>query len=260
MTSKGRTVWLWWWLGVLVAGCSPTFFQVSTPQAPTPPLLNMTLPVLTPTPILRLLRTPSLATVTRVFATPLPLLLSSPSCYETPAGSAWCLGLVRNPLTVPVDQVVVRIYLVKADGTGLAEKETRIARSILPPGGTSPYAVLFSSMPAESAGPVAILVSTRSSPAAQTELLQTRELQSAMHASGYHIQGIISNSSPVPVHDLSLIATLFDSAGRVTGYRQLIWSPDQQLAPGESRYFELDVIPQGRGTTGAEVIAEGSPR
>ncbi len=151
MSSKGCTLWFWWWLGVLVAGCSPTFFQVSTPQAPTPPLLNLTLPHPTATPILRLLRTPGLATMTRVFATPFPLLLESPTCYETPAGSVWCLGLVRNELTVPVDQVVVRVYLVKADGTPLAEQDVRVARSVLPPGGISPYRALFASMPPQSA-------------------------------------------------------------------------------------------------------------
>lgn len=260
MSSKGRTLWLWWWLGVLVAGCSPTLFQVSTPQAPTPSLLNMTLPLPTPTPILRLLRTPGLATVTRAFATPFPLFLNPPTCYETPAGSVWCLGLVRNELAVPVDQVVVRVYLVKTDGTPLADNEVRVARSVLPPGGTSPYGVLFAAMPAESAGPVAILISAKAAPAGQTALLPTRGLQGEMRESGYHVQGIVSNPAQVSAYGLSLIATLFDATGRVTGYRQMTWPPDQRLAPGESRSFELDVIPQGRGTTRAEVVAEGSTR
>jgi hypothetical protein len=220
----------------------------------------MTLPRPTPTPILRLLRTPGLATVTRVFATPPSLFLAVPACYETPAGSVWCLGLVRNQLAVPVDQVVVQVYLVKADGTPLADKEVRVARSVLPPGGTSPYGVLFPSMPAESAGPVAILVSARSNAADPIAPLQTRDMQGEMRASGYHVQVIVSNPAQVPAHDVSLVTTLFDSTGRVTGYRQSVWPPTQQLAPGESRPFELDVIPQGRGTVRAEVSAEGSTR
>ena len=169
MRSNGRAVWLWCWLGVLVAGCATAVFSGSTSQSPTPALLGLTFPFATPTPVLRLLRTPTSRTLTPlatnmvgltwVMPTPLPMPLTPPTCYETPVGSLWCLGLVHNGLTVGVSQLIVRVYLVNAEGTGLAQQETALALSTLLPDEAVPYGVLFGSIPEGSLGPVAVLVS-----------------------------------------------------------------------------------------------------
>ncbi len=259
MRSNGRAMWLWWWLGVLVAGCGPNLFQTATPPAPLPPLLSPTLPFATPSPILRLLRTPDPSTVTRVIATPLPVSVNSPTCYETPVGSVWCLGLVRNQLAVSIEQVIIRVYLVKADGTPLVTKEIRTARSVLLPGGMSPYGVLFDAMPAESAGPVAALVSAREATGQPSSLvpLEVRDVRGDPRESGYHVGGTLANPAGTPVRDLLLVVTLLDANEHVTGFRQMAWPPEQTLGPGDSLPFELDVIPQGRGTTRVEASAEG---
>jgi hypothetical protein len=261
--SNGRVVWLWWWLGVLVASCGQSVLPGSTAQVPTPPLLSLTLPLATPTPILRLLRTPTLRAtglvqVTRT-ATPLPLPVVPPACYETPAGSLWCLGLVRNELSVPIDQVIVRVYLVRADGTALDAKDASAVRVVLEPGAASPYGVLFNTVPEGTAGPVGVLISANTSNGQASHFVDVavRDVQSDVRASGFHVSGKLINKTPTALRQLSLVVTLLDDGGRVVGFRELRWSPDQTLGPAAALPFELDAVPQGRGASRVEVSAEG---
>jgi hypothetical protein len=262
--SNGRVVWLWWWLGVLVASCGQSVIPGSTTQAPTPPLLNLTLPLATPTPILRLLRTPTLRAtglmpVTRVVSTPVPLSIAPPACYETPVGSLWCLGLIRNELSVPIEQVVIRVYLVNADGTALSMQEARAVQSVLEPDAASPYGVLFNTVPDNAAGPVALVVNANQTNKHTSPVvgLEVRDMHSEAQQAGYQVSGKLVNAASKAVRQLSLVVTLLDGKERVTGFRQFRWSSDQTLLPGDSLSFNLDAAPQGPGTVRVEVSAEG---
>ncbi len=259
---NGRNVWWWCWLGVLVAGCSQTIVSNPTSAAPTLTLLRFTPQWVTPTPTPRLLRTPTLRT-TSVMAmtlapTPLPLPIAAPDCYETPVGGLWCLGLVRNGLIDPIEQVIIRIYLVSADGTALAERDAPTALAVLPPGEMSPYGVLFDRIPAGSVGPVAVLLSaSKANPSGDKgPVLQVQALQGENRDSAFHVTGALVNVGTAAATQLRLVVTLLDSAGRVTGFRQWHWPPDQALLPGERLPFSLDIIPQGLGTQRFEASAE----
>ncbi len=264
MRSNGRSVWLWWWLGVLVAGCSQHVLPGLPSPAPTPSLLSFTQALATPTPILRLLRTPTLrltgigttARTATLFATPLPVMVNPPYCYETPAGSLWCLGLVRNNLTVAVQQVIIRIYLVNAEGTALAEQDTHTARLMLAPGETSPYGALFNAIPEGSIGPVAVLVNA-SETTQIYELLEVRNVKSQLRNSGYHVTGTLLNTTGATIREPALVITLYDAAGRVTGFRLWRWPGDQILMPGASLPFDMEALPQGMNTTRIQASAEG---
>ena len=65
------------------------------------------------------------------------------------------------------------------------------------------------------------------------------------------------NKNGKALDNLSVVATLYDSKGNVTGFRQVNLPANQSLASGSSLPFSLDVIPQGMGTTHIEVSAEG---
>jgi hypothetical protein len=260
--SNGRVVWLWWWLGVLVAGCAHSLVPGSTTQAPTPPLLSLTLPLATPTPILRLLKTPTLRATglvaTGAVSTPLPLSLAPPTCYETPVGSLWCLGLIHNELSVPIDQLIIRVYLVKADGTALSVQDVRAARVFLEPGAVSPYGALFETIPDGTTGPVVMLASANQSDMQSMHFarVEVRDVHTEAGQAGYRISGRLVNPNSVTVQQPSAVVTLFDGSGRVTGFRQMQWPEQQTLQPGESLSFNLDVTAQGPGTTRAEASAE----
>jgi hypothetical protein len=184
--------------------------------------------------------------------------LAPPNCYETPVGSLWCLGLIRNEQTFPVEQVVIRVYLVRADGTAIAAKDAAAARVTLPPQSTSPYGVLFEAVP-DGVGPVAVLISAnqRLDWTEGALPVQVRDIQSSDRDGGYHVTGTLVNTTNTALQQLSVIVTLFDGQGRVTGYRQSRLPPNQSLAPGDKIPFAVDVIPQGLGTVRTDASAEG---
>lgn len=262
---RGVWRWVWCWLSVLAAGCGQGAMLTPITVSPSSTLPGYTHTPPTITPILRVLRTPSLAATVAHMATlnpsltPQPLTLDPPTCHETPVGSLWCLGLVRNSLALPVETVIVRIYLVTFDGNALSQNDTLIARSALRPGESAPYGVLFDHIPGGYAGPVAALLSAN--PAnnldARSIVLDIRALKGEPHEAVYHLSGQATNVTARPVQAIMLVVTLFDSAGRVTGYRQV--SLKQPVPSGASVSFELDVIPQGTGTTRYEVACEGQP-
>jgi len=262
--ANGKSVWWWWWLGVLVAGCSQHALPGLPSQAPTPSLLSFTQALATPTPILRLLRTPTLrltgiGTIARTASPlpmPLPVMVNPPRCYETPAGSLWCLGLARNNLTVAVQQIIIRIYLVNAEGTALTELDATTARLMLAPGETSPYGVLFNRIPDGSLGPVAVLISASQADKFY-QSLDARDVKSQPYNSGYRVTGTLMNTTSGTIRQPSLVITLFDAAGQVTGFRQWRWPDNQTLKPGASLPFDVEVIPQGMNTARVEASAEG---
>jgi hypothetical protein len=184
--------------------------------------------------------------------------LAPPNCYETPVGSLWCLGLIRNDQDFPVEQVVIRVYLVKEDGTAIAAKDASAARVTLPPQAASPYGVLFEAVP-DGVGPVAVLVSAtqRLNWTGSTFPVQVHDVQSTDRDGGYHVTGTLVNTTNTALQQLTVIVTLFDGQGRVTGYRQSPLPPSQSLAPGGKVPFAIDVIPQGLGTVRTDASAEG---
>jgi hypothetical protein len=238
--------------------------MTTSTRTPTLTLLNLTRPVFIPTstPILRLLRTPTLratnmASLTLIAPTALPILPDVPTCYETPVGSLWCLGLIRNSLTVPITEIIIRVYLVRADGTALADGQTFTARKTLAPGEFSPYGVLFSSTPEGFAGPVATLISARQANA--TYQVVVHVLESQWRDGAFHVSGSLVNANIAPLHRLSVVATLFDSTERVTGFREMRWPDTQLLDSGAALPFEFDATPLAAGTSRVEVNANAEP-
>ncbi len=256
MRYNGRVSWLWCCFGVLLAGCAQV---TNATRTPTLTLLTLSRPAFTPTPILRLLRTPtlratSISVLTFAAPTPLPIPPGTPNCYETPVGSLWCLGLLRNTLTVPIGQVIITVYLVRADGTALAEKQTATPRTHLAPGEFSPYGVLFDTIPDGFAGPVAVLISIGT--VAPTGAVSVHDVQSELRDTTYHVTGTLANADSRLLHNLSIVVTLMDDGGRVTGFRKQRWPADHSLGPGAILPFAIDATPQGMGTTQVQVSAE----
>ena len=262
MRTNGQFRWLWCWLGVLVASCSSG--AVTPTPLPTLVLLHVNWLPATATPILKLLRTPTFYAPTKLILTLAPTLpvlpIDPPDCYETPMGTQWCLGLLTNTLNAPIENVKVRVYLLAKDGTALAEGQNSIARNALMPGESSPYGVLFDSMPDGVAGPVAILADLAINKLPQTVSLDISGTKFAQKESLYEISGTLHNNRTTPVSQLSVIVTLFDTQNRVTGFRQYRWAENPTVDSGVSMPFNISVAPQGLGTLRFTVQAEGQPR
>jgi len=260
--NKRGLVWLWCCLGVLVASCSQSNTATSTPQMATLALLKWThTPTATPTSTPRLRRTPTLSPATLIaltlVPTPLPLLVNNPNCQETPVGSLLCLGSLYNPLGEPISQPVVRVYLVDSFGNALAVREVTTARSYLLPDESTPYGAQFEQMPSEYRGAVAEIARALPNRQALPQLAVER-LHSTYSEGRYLLSGELHNYSEHAVENLSLVATLYDEAGQVTGFRQLRLPPDQVLLPRQHLPFQLSVIPHLEGTHNVIAAAEGT--
>ncbi|MHB8625643.1 MAG: hypothetical protein ACYDBJ_04635 [Aggregatilineales bacterium] len=271
MNGQGRVVWrwVWCWLSVLAAGCGPhgSLATALPPALATLPGYTRVPP--TWTPILRVRRTltpngsPAATLITANVSpgsAPLPLSIDTPTCSETPVGSLWCVGLIRNSLSVTVTGVIVRVSLVTADGTALTQQDVLGARPLIRPGEWTPYGALFKTPPTEIAGPVAELVSAESIPEADSAVtLPVENLRSAPGQDGdsvYRVQATIHNPASVAVRAL-IVATLFDSAGHVTGFRQI--EPDTLLLSGATLAIDLNITPLIAGTTHSAIFADGLP-
>jgi hypothetical protein len=260
--ANGRTMWLWWFLGVLVAGCNSGSVSNSTSQAATLILLGFTPTPATPIPTLRLMRTPIPTRVSLVTLAPtlmrLHIPVANPTCYETTAGSLLCLGQIQNSLAIPLEQIMIRVYLVTADGTGLLHRDIAIACSLLMPDHKSPYGVIFESIPEGTAGAVAVVINAlEASPHSIYGLLEAGKMKIEQQDSLYRISGQISNRQITTLTELSLVVTLLDENNRITGFRQYRWPSTVKLNTSESISFSIEVIPQTLGTTRFEVNAEG---
>ncbi|MBO9308876.1 MAG: DUF3426 domain-containing protein [Chloroflexi bacterium] len=217
-------------------------------------------PTATPTPTPRLRRTPTLNPATLIaltlVPTPLPLSVSMPSCRETPVGSLLCLGSLHNPLGEPISQLVLRVYLVDESGNALAVREVTTARSYLLPNESTPYGAQFDQMPSAYRGAVAEIAcaSRNTQPLPH---LTVESLQSTFTEGQYVLSGEVRNHSEQAVDHLSLVATLYDKLGQVTGFRHLRLPPEQVLPPKERLPFQLSVVPHLEGTRNIVAAAEG---
>ncbi|MCC7452418.1 MAG: hypothetical protein IT324_33770, partial [Anaerolineae bacterium] len=158
--------------------------------------------------------------------------------------------------SIAIQQIIIRVYLVNAEGTALAELDTPAARLILAPDEASPYGVLFNAIPDGSLGSVVVLASAYEAERLY-QSLDVRNVKSQPHNSGYRVTGTLLNTTSTTIHEPSLVITLFDSMGQVTGFRQLRWPDDQILRPDAALPFDVEVIPQGLNTTRVEASAEG---
>ena len=270
MNGQGRVVWrwVWCWLSVLVAGCGPHGSLTTTPPLPLATLPGYTHVPPTWTPTLRVRRTltpngsPSATLITTIVATgglPVPLTLDAPTCAETPIGSLWCIGIIRNPLAMTAVGVIVRVSLVSADGTAFVQQEVLSARPLIRPGEWSPYGVLFTAPPAGIAGPVAELLNAETLPTDSSVMLTVDQVSNTPAHTGnptYQIHATINNRSNISVHAV-IVATLLDSAEHVTGFRQI--EPEIVLAPNVTLPLDLSITPLIAGTTHSAIAADGLP-
>lgn len=226
-------------------------------QTATLALLGLTQTSITVTPTLWLLSTPN-AGVTPMSFVPTTLLLTQPTCYETPLQGLTCMGVLRNTLEQPLKQITLRVNLVSKEGRVLDFRDVPLARMILDPGASSPYGVAFERIPAGYIGPVVLMLNA-SQGKARALRLETRGAQMTLIDGMVRINGTVANRDSVTAHKIVLLVTLLDNRERVTGFRQANWAAEKRLRAGESLPFSLDIIPQNSLTTHFEVSADGQP-
>lgn len=188
--------------------------------------------------------------------TPMPLEIAGLAFYDTPVGSLWCLGEVRNPRDESLELVQVRAILYNADGERVDESEGFTLTDIVPGLGRAPFALLFPNPPASGFASYELLV-VGAEPilywGGRHRELTVEGMDAEMERGEFHVRGELVNAGQENATDVELTVTAYDGEGRVVGARQAAVDP---LAAGEGRAFEVALIPAAPAAR-AEVVAWG---
>lgn len=190
--------------------------------------------------------------------TPLPLELVNLGFYETPTGGLWCLGEVWNRSGVDADLVQAVVSLYDANRRVLVERSAFTALDIVPQDGRAPFGVLFVQKPADFAAYQAQLVSGE----AVTYLgshytdLAVIDDQGEWTGKALLVGGQVENQGAMTAQGVSVVVTVYDAQGLVTGFRQVAVE-DETLAPGALSHFELQVVPAGGAAVSYTVQVQG---
>jgi LysM repeat protein len=214
-----------------------------------PPSLQIGQQLTIPEPVFNSAGMPALPT-----STPLALAIEPPTCYSTPTDQILCLGQVTNPLSEAVQRVSLMVRLVRVDGSVLAEGETSVEQSIIPPKGTAPYRVLLKADWRDYAGVTVLLESADHAPGALDRfvMLDVNDQQRQLADGRLWISVQVHNPNPQSAQVYRVIATLSDAEGNITGYRVI--QLNHLLSADESLPLEFGVSPQISGTTAGHTL------
>jgi LysM repeat protein len=192
--------------------------------------------------------------------TPIPFDVQGVACYETPAGSLWCLGEVINTAPAPVTNVQMLVTLFDSEGRRMAEADTFVAADLILSGERAPFGVLFMDPPP---GQTVPRVTTLRGEVAG-ELTASYVPMSAVETEGelsgpqFEVSGEVQNdSAEQPAVNVSVTVTTYDADGLVTGFRQATVELETSLAPGTRAPFSLLLNFHGDPPTNLNVIATG---
>ena len=189
--------------------------------------------------------------------TPLALTIAGFGLYETPVGGLWGLGEVVNQTENPAENVRVAISLYNTKGEPSVTLDSWVARDLIPPGESAPFGVLFPNPPADLGGHQVVLVTGERATRAGSRY---PNLSIAGHQGGpagavFRVTGTVLNTGEQTAQDLTVLVTLYDARGQVTGFRLTTLS--DPLSPGATAPFDIQLSPGGLGTDHYTVSASG---
>jgi LysM repeat protein len=190
---------------------------------------------------------PATAVAQQMASTPIPLQMrvKQIDAYRTPVGSLWLLGEVVNEGDVAAENVQVEVWLTAADGAPLTAVIGWVAASVIPAGTTAPFAILVNEPPAGFDYPVVAVVGGQSvvDLGNRSLAVDVIEQQGQFDESAVIIEGRLQNNAETAVAQITIVATLYDAQGRVSGLQQS--DVADPLAPGETAVFQLSAAPPG---------------
>lgn len=174
-------------------------------------------------------------------ATPLPLLLFPPTCYETPTNTIICLGRVQNNLRQSAGRVSVWVTVFGRNGQILAQGETGIEQAAIPPGQNAPYRALFQADWRDYAGATAALRSAEMIGAVQLTAPAIEQERGSWTDGRYMVSADLRDTTAQPMRIVRAIVTLYNRSGQVTGYR--VVPINQVISAGESLPLSVEIVP-----------------
>lgn len=193
--------------------------------------------------------------------TPVGIELGPVACYETPVGSRWCFLEARNPGPDPIENVSALVTLAAADGRPIVTDVAFPAVNLLPAGGSLPMGVLFAPTTERPAGAAAQVQSAEISPNAGGRYLSVSAVEPQVQAEGGTVrvsgQLTLAPDAPGPARLVSLVLTLYNERGHVSGMRA--FTVDAGLAPGQSAPFDIAATALAGGVARHQLTLEAQP-
>jgi LysM repeat protein len=174
--------------------------------------------------------------------TPLPLAIENLNFRETPVGSLWCLGEVRNLAGMDVEHVQVQVSLYDADNVVLTTATAFTILDIIPAGGTSPFVVLFAQPPTAYATYQVIPLSAEPSMYLGGRYRDLDVVEHEGQAQGrlFVISGRVRNTGEEQATGVEVVITAYDGQDRVVAVREAEVQISA-LAPGASAAFTASI-------------------
>jgi LysM repeat protein len=190
-------------------------------------------------------------------STPIPLTIGNTAWYTTPTGGLWFVGEVVNETDFSVENVRLGVTVYDRDGSVAAQSDGWAAADVLATGEKAPFGMLFGPEVAEMATYDAYLLS--SEPVTRdgfwnTDLTIT-ESAGGLEDQVYRLSGTVRNDGDVEANEVTLVVTLYDSNGRITGFLQE--RLDESLPAGSETAFVLWLAPVGPGSEQHLVAVSG---
>lgn len=185
-------------------------------------------------------------------AVPTELEIGALSFYKTPLGSLWILGEVANEGIYPAENIRLELTLIGVNGLSLGQAAVWTVPTVVLPQQTAPFGLLLSNPPEGVEQIQGAIVQSNTLPeqpprtgglSIAYEVRSVELKESAASESQLSIRGEVVNTAAVPVARTMVVATLYDTRGRVIGYSQL--QLDGTLPAGGAVPFEMAAAPPG---------------
>ncbi|MBI4631165.1 MAG: LysM peptidoglycan-binding domain-containing protein [Chloroflexi bacterium] len=172
--------------------------------------------------------------------TPLPITLGTFYCSPTPSSSVICLSEFKNTGNAPILNLSAQVNLLNADNSPGANAVAYSPFDVIPVGVSVPLAAMFPQASLSSNRVASSAVLTAESASALAErfvMLNVSGAAGSSSPSGFIINGSVINPASVEVKSVVIVATVYNSASAVTGYRKIILNGT--IAPRGSTTFSI---------------------
>ncbi len=193
-------------------------------------------------------------------AIPVALQMSQVSCYPS-GGGRWCFVLVTNPYPDPVENVVVQISLIAADGAVLESLPAYTLINIIPGGSSLPLSIFFAQPAGYSTAVASLQNATQLLPGdtryltafAKNVNVRIRWDGRSADVSG-QIAIVAANRNASQVW---LVAVAYDKHNRPVGLRRWEWAG--RLSADEPLPFDMQVYSTGEIIDHIDIVIEARP-
>jgi LysM repeat protein len=202
------------------------------------------------------------STTNLLLPTPLPMAfsVSGIAFYETPVGSLWCLGEAVNTTSVTLANVQVNVALYSEAGEVLVQADAFAAADLIPPGGRSPFGILFTDPPREWASPQVTIIRGEEAGGLEASYvpIEVDSHEGQAEDVQFRVTGLVRNASPdETAGKVYVIVTTYDDQGLVTGFRHGAVDVGGGLLPGDTAPFSALLAYHGSAPADYAVVGLG---